>query len=84
MAENEHTVILPCRFCGSSSVVVTSKHNGTTYYRGTHSASVRCNRCHARGPTASCKVRTDSGYRYEATASTKELAIKYWNEGYSK
>lgn len=30
------------------------------------------------------KVRTDSGYRYEATASTKELAIKYWNEGYSK
>ena len=67
--------IKPCPFCGSTSLKVESKHNGRLYYIGTHSATVRCTKCHARGSTASCKVDG----RYKADESTMLKAIELWN-----
>ena len=66
----------PCPFCGNTKLKVESKHHGTHYYTGTHSASVRCSKCHARGPTASCKVEKG---RFSADEYTKEKAIALWN-----
>lgn len=68
--------INPCPFCGNTKLKVESKHHGTHYYTGTHSASVRCSKCHARGPTASCKVEKG---RFGADEYTKEKAIDLWN-----
>ena len=69
--------IKPCPFCGNTKLKVESKHNGKWYYTGTHSATVRCSKCHARGPTASCKV---SESRWEANEETNTRAIQLWNE----
>lgn len=68
--------ILPCPFCGNTKLKVDSKHNGHWSNVGTHSATVRCSKCHARGPTASCKV---SDSRWEADDATKQKAIELWN-----
>ena len=68
--------INPCPFCGNTKLKVESKHHGTHYYTGTHSASVRCSKCHARGPTASCKVEKG---RFGVDEYTKEKAIALWN-----
>ena len=71
--------IKPCPFCGNTKLKVESKHHGHHYYEGTHSASVRCSKCHARGPTASCKVDKE-GHRYSrADEDTKQKAIELWN-----
>lgn len=67
----------PCPFCGSTKLKVDSKHHGTHYYTGTHSATVRCNKCHARGPTASCKVTRE---QMRVDEYTKLRAIELWNE----
>ena len=67
----------PCPFCGNAKLKVESKHHGLHYYEGTHSATVRCNKCHARGPTASCKVEKG---KYHADEETKQRAIELWNE----
>lgn len=69
-------MINPCPWCGNTKVRVESKHNGDVYWRGTHSASVRCSKCHARGPTASCKVER---HMYGADELTKQKAIDLWN-----
>lgn len=66
----------PCPFCGNTKVKVESKHNGTHYYCGTHSASVRCSKCHARGPTASSKVEKG---KYQADDQALQKAIELWN-----
>ena len=66
----------PCPFCGSTSLKVESKHNGRLYYTGTHSATVRCNKCHARGGTASCKVEKG---KHRADGDTEKRAIEAWN-----
>lgn len=66
----------PCYFCGSTKLKIESKHNGTHYYTGTHTASVRCNKCHARGPTASCKVEKG---KYHADEYTEQKAAELWN-----
>lgn len=66
----------PCPFCGNTKLKIESKHHGTHYYTGTHSASVRCSKCHARGPTASCKVEK---YKYSADNITKQKAAELWN-----
>ena len=68
--------ILPCPFCGNTKLKVDSKHNGHHSNVGTHSATVRCSKCHARGPTASCKV---SDSRWSADEATKQKAIELWN-----
>lgn len=73
MSENE---LKPCPFCGSTSLKVESKHNGQWHDSGTHSATVRCNKCHARGSTASSKA----GKRvYSASEEAKAKAIELWN-----
>jgi Lar family restriction alleviation protein len=66
----------PCPFCGSTSLKIESKHHGTHYYSGTHSATVRCCKCHARGGTASCKVEKG---KYHADDETNQRAIEAWN-----
>lgn len=66
----------PCPFCGNTKLKVDSKHNGKWSNTGTHSATVRCSKCHARGPTASCKV---SDSRWSADEATKQRAIELWN-----
>jgi len=67
----------PCPFCGSTSVKIHSKHNGKWSGTGTHSATVRCNSCHARGPAASCKVTKDTPYT--ADEETQRYAADLWN-----
>lgn len=69
--------IAPCPFCGNTKLKVESKHNGKWSNTGTHSATVRCSKCHARGPTASCKV---SESRWSANEATEQRAIELWNE----
>lgn len=71
--------INPCPFCGNTKLKVESKHHGTHYYTGTHSATVRCSKCHAKGPTASCKVEKG---KYHADEETKQRAIELWNNLY--
>ena len=65
-----------CPFCGNTKLKVESKHHGHHYYEGTHSASVRCSKCHARGPTASCKVERG---KYHTDEETNRRAIELWN-----
>ena len=67
----------PCPFCGSTSLKLEHKHNGTHYWTGTHSATVRCNKCHARGGTASVKV--EAVERGCVDEETKRRAIDAWN-----
>lgn len=76
MTDPVTTPISPCPFCGSTNLKVDSKHHGKHYYEGTHSATVRCQKCHARGPTASCKV-TRAHMRVDE--STMQKAIELWN-----
>jgi Lar family restriction alleviation protein len=68
--------ISPCPFCGNTKLKVESKHHGHHYYEGTHSATVRCSKCHARGPTASCKVEKG---KYHTDEATNQKAIELWN-----
>lgn len=73
----------PCPFCGSTSLKLEHKHNGTHYWTDTHrwtethSATVRCNKCHARGGTASVKV--EAVKRGCIDEETKRRAIDAWN-----
>ena len=73
---NRGPEIKPCPFCGNTKLKVESKHNGKWHNTGTHSATVRCSKCHARGPTASCKVEKG---KYHADEQTKQKAIELWN-----
>lgn len=66
----------PCPFCGSTSLKIESKHHGKYSGTGTHSATVRCNKCHARGPTASCKAERG---KYHADEYTRQQAVNLWN-----
>ena len=65
----------PCYFCGSTKLKIESKHNGKWRNTGTHTASVRCNKCHARGPTASCKADG----KWHADEYTEQKAAELWN-----
>lgn len=70
----------PCPFCENTKLKIESKYHGHHYYEGTHSASVRCSKCHARGPTASCKVDKENlRYSYGADEVTKQKAAELWN-----
>lgn len=66
----------PCPFCGSTSLKVESKHNGKWSSTGTHSATVRCSKCHARGSTASSKAGRGI---YTASEEAINRAIELWN-----
>ena len=64
--------LLPCPFCGSKRLKIESKRNGQWYY----TATVRCNKCHARGGTASCEPKR---CKYHADSETEQKAIEAWN-----
>lgn len=66
----------PCPFCGSTSLKIESKHNGQWCNTGTHSATVRCNKCHARGSTASSKAGKSV---HTASDEAKSKAVELWN-----
>lgn len=73
--------INPCPFCGSTKVSVESKAGKISYKTGvgvqTKTFSVRCNKCHARGPTISGNYRTT--VRNE-DCPEYENAIFKWND----
>lgn len=66
----------PCPFCGSTSLKIESKHHGQWSETGTHSITVRCNKCHARGGSASSKAGKNI---YTASAEAEAKAIELWN-----
>ena len=72
----EKVELKPCPFCGSTRLKIVSKHNGRYHYTGTHSATVRCCKCHARGGTVSCKV--EESYHC-ANKETEQRAVEVWN-----
>ena len=51
----ETSEISPCPFCGNTKLKVDSKHNGHWSTTGTHSATVRCSKCHAATARAASK-----------------------------
>ena len=62
----------PCPFCGGTSLKVDTK---TSYHQRLgyrYTASVRCNKCHARGSTAYCDSLCD-------ISKVKGSAIFNWN-----
>ena len=70
----------PCPFCGSTSLKIDSKHNGHWSNTGTHSATVRCNKCHSRGPTSSSKVgKSGTSTRWSPSENAIQLAVEKWN-----
>lgn len=60
----------PCPFCGSTKLKVESKHNEYA-----HTASVRCNKCYARGSTVSGNKQG-----WSADEATKQKAMELWND----
>ena len=77
-----------CPFCGSDKVKVEGKNKKELSYEGLErrTYAVRCNKCHARGGTASGYIRNSF---YHLTERGKELmehdceirkrAIEAWN-----
>ena len=80
MNENER-----CPFCGSCALKADSKGKNINYMRATQTTmSIRCKRCHARGPTVGglvawgiCECKAENVMTREAL---EELAWKRWNE----
>lgn len=73
--------IKPCPFCKGTKVAVDSKA-GPVHYRGgkrtqTKTFSVRCNKCHARGPTIS-GVYPNTILPHDCPEY--EEAIRRWND----
>ena len=69
----------PCPFCGGEKLKIDckSRNDIETY-------SVRCNKCHARGGTASISIKgvlVNQGYAAlkEVREQAKEKAIEAWN-----
>lgn len=62
----------PCPFCGSDKVKVEGKTKKALSYEGLEhrTYAVRCNKCHARGGTASGYIRNSF---YHLTERGKEL-----------
>lgn len=72
-----------CPFCGSKKLKVDHKKQSTfKYIEGKRysffSVTVRCNKCHARGPTVSVSVPTSS-LQYSVDDTLKDKAIESWN-----
>jgi hypothetical protein len=78
----------PCPFCGSEKVKIEGKNKKALFYEGLEhrTYAVRCNKCHARGGTASGYIRN---LFYHLTERGKELmeteyqircrAVEAWN-----
>lgn len=79
--------ILECPFCHKNKTKIDSKTANRPHYIGSkkyvkYTASVRCNCCHSRGPTASIEVEaTGNGClrRLDALKTIENKAIELWN-----
>lgn len=71
-----------CPFCGGHKLKVDSRasegrfNHKTGKVEKTHTASLRCNKCHARGPTVSVKLPVGE---YGALEMLEDKAIEAWN-----
>lgn len=85
---SERTELKPCPFCGSTKVKVNGKYKKKWSYEGVGhiTCAVRCNKCHARGGTASGYIRNAA---YSLTQRGEEVleteydircrAVEEWN-----
>lgn len=72
---------LLCPFCGSDKLNLSSKKSSDCRYRGTvresfHTATMRCNQCHARGPTVSAWLPSS---QHNAREVLHDEAVEAWN-----
>lgn len=72
-----------CPFCGSVKLKIDQKTSGRGKFNPETKrmdklvvVTVRCNKCHARGPTTSIYVDT---WRMDPTKLLEEQAIAAWN-----
>ena len=71
----------PCPFCGGTKLKVDSK-KGSNFrvvngkVEEFHVVTVRCNRCHTRGPTTSVYLAWG---QYDAAKVMNDAAIEAWN-----
>lgn len=70
-----------CPFCGKLKIKVDSKKSNSFRYTNgiredLHTASVRCNCCHARGPTISIWLKSGT---CNVKGLLEEKAIELWN-----
>lgn len=71
-----------CHFCGGSKLKIDSKKSNDFRFvdgkrENRHTVTVRCNKCHARGPTVSVWL---SRGQYNAAKIMEEEAVKAWNK----
>ena len=67
-----NTYLKPCPFCGGASLKVEMKKSAGWRQSYRYTASVRCNKCHARGGTAWCDSLCDA-------SEAKGRAAINWN-----
>lgn len=79
---NDTPIILDyCPFCGSTNLKIDSKRKSVSF-KGCHcSVSVRCMKCHARGPTVSIKMPYG---QYDERTICAEAAKAEWNTRYQE
>ena len=75
------TELKPCPFCGGNKLKVDSKKgNNFRCVNGKredfHVVTVRCNKCHTRGPTVSVYLGWG---QYNAAKVMNDAAIEAWN-----
>lgn len=74
-----------CPFCGGTKLKVDSK-KGSNFrvvngkVEEFHVVTVRCNRCHTRGPTTSVYLKWGE---YNAARIMEDAAIEAWNRRYT-
>lgn len=78
---------LPCPFCGSTKLKVDQKTSSNTKWNSETGrcdklvvVTVRCNKCHTRGPTVSIYA----GWYDRPTQVLNNAAIEAWNQRIEK
>lgn len=78
---NETPTPNPCPFCGGTKLKVDSKRSSVSFKECRCAVSVRCMKCHARGPTVSVKLAQG---QYDERKIGEAAAIEAWNKRYRK
>lgn len=77
---NDAPIILDyCPFCGSTNLKIDSKRKSVSFKECQCSVSVRCMKCHARGPTVSVKMPHG---QYDERKVCAAAASTEWNTRY--